>query len=176
MQRIFIIGLGNAPKEYRSTRHNVGFIFVESLAKILDTPWEKKKLAWTSEFTYKETLFSLIKLNNYINLSGEMLLKYFKHQAPDPNQIWLASDNIDLEFGKIKLSNQSSGGGHNGLRSINRHFSDQCHHIRIGVREEIEIANIKSYVLGNLNAPLSLDEGQLFSILDELIVRNSQKK
>ncbi len=174
MQTIAIIGLGNAPKAYWNTRHNAGFILVDRIGEIMQVIWLKKKLAWEAEFVFQDYKFKLVKLNNYINLSGEMLQKYFKHQNIDPQQIWLCSDNIDIDFGKIKYNTISSGGSHNGLRSINQHFSNQCHHLRIGIKEDAEIISIKDYVLADFKNHLNFTQEQILDILSEIINRSAK--
>lgn len=114
-----IIGLGNPGREYENTRHNIGFMVVEHLAKELGTgapTWEKdeKKNVLTSRIG--DVL--LVKPQTFMNKSGfavKALLDFYKLNQDD---VWVIHDDIDLPLGKIRIREKGGSAGHNGVESI----------------------------------------------------------
>lgn len=118
-----IAGLGNPDSKYTYTRHNIGYMVVEKLAKQL-LPVEKSEKAWvgdkkfTAEICKVDNSLILVKPHTYMNRSGiaiGSLSNYYKIEIAD---IWIIHDDIDLPLGKIRIRLGGSGGGHNGVESI----------------------------------------------------------
>jgi peptidyl-tRNA hydrolase, PTH1 family len=114
-----IVGLGNPGGEYESTRHNVGFMVIDKLAKELSI----SHLTFGSDPKHTSLVVKvgdvmLIKPQTYMNKSGEAvkcLLDYYKLK---PGDLWVIHDDIDLPLGKIRIRAQGAAGGHNGVESI----------------------------------------------------------
>ncbi len=114
-----IVGLGNPGPMYESTRHNIGFMVVEKLARELATTpilWQEQKD--TKSLTTRIGDVILAKPLTFMNNSGVAvgaLLHYYKFSAGD---LWVIHDDIDLPLGKIRIRENGGTGGHHGIESI----------------------------------------------------------
>lgn len=120
-----IVGLGNIGKEYANTRHNIGFMVADELAKRLSLNFNKEERhAMYTEFRAPEKII-IIKPTTYMNLSGIAVGEYanFYHIAPE--DIAVISDDMDLPVGHIRIRKKGSAGGHNGLKSIMQHLGTE---------------------------------------------------
>lgn len=114
-----IVGLGNPWKEYRETRHNVGFLFIDDLASQMGAEeWKKWYQGLYTSCVLEWTKCILLKPETYMNLSGKSVQACATFFKIHPRDIIIISDDIDMEFGKIRFRETGSGGGHNGLISI----------------------------------------------------------
>ena len=130
-----IIGLGNPDKEYAQTRHNFGWLALDSFA-------EKNKLNWTkhkasnsliADFKTKERIV-LAKPLTYMNESGKAVKALKRFYKLPTNKIIVVQDDVDLPYGKIRLSKKRGDGGHNGIKSIVAHLkSKDFKRIRLGI-------------------------------------------
>lgn len=114
-----IVGLGNPGKEYVDTRHNIGFMIVDKLAKELGNPggtWivDKKSNAQTCSIGG----VLLVKPETYMNASGKAVAQLAQYYKCDPSDIWIIHDDLDLPIGKIRIREQGASAGHNGVDSI----------------------------------------------------------
>ncbi|MCI8575524.1 MAG: aminoacyl-tRNA hydrolase [Bacilli bacterium] len=111
-----VVGLGNPGEEYRSTRHNVGFMVLDSF--LGDVLWQKK---FNGEF-YKTMIENepviFLKPLTFMNLSGQAVQQFAHYYHIDITDILIIHDDLDLPLGSYKLKRNSSSGGHNGLKSI----------------------------------------------------------
>ncbi len=114
-----IVGLGNPWKEYRETRHNVGFLFVNDLASQMEAPEWKKWYQWLyTSCTLGWQKCILLKPETYMNLSGKSVQACASFFKIAPKDIIIISDDIDMDFGKVRFRETGSQGGHNGIGSI----------------------------------------------------------
>jgi len=124
-----IVGLGNHGKKYEKTRHNLGFMAVENLAKKNLTP--SPLLGGEGVFRYEKKFFGqvatgevagekaiLLKPETYMNLSGKAVLAVAQFYKIPAKKIVVFSDDLDLPFGKFRWREKGGSGGHNGLKSI----------------------------------------------------------
>ena len=95
-----IVGLGNPGKEYEKTRHNIGFIFIDALAKKLNISIDKEKFngLYTTTIINGEKVV-LLKPLSYMNLSGEVVIRFKEFYKIDIKDILVISDDLDMEFG-----------------------------------------------------------------------------
>lgn len=118
-----IVGLGNPDQKYLSTRHNIGFMVVEKLAKEL-LPVNKSEKAWVGEKRFTAQLCKvsdevmLVKPHTYMNRSGNAVLSIINFFKLSPSDLWVVHDDIDLPVGKIRIRKGGGTGGHNGVESI----------------------------------------------------------
>lgn len=109
-----VVGLGNIGKEYKNTRHNIGFMTLDNyLGKV---NWKVKMESYIYLDQDKDVLY--IKPMTYMNLSGLSVAKLVKFYKIDMQDILVIQDDLDLELGKFKVKKNSSSGGHNGIKSI----------------------------------------------------------
>ncbi len=131
-----IIGLGNPDEEYQNTRHNVGFMFLDYLAKKIDAndfEEDKKSNALTSKSKIDKTTVILAKPLCYVNKSGEVVSKLAKFYKAKPADVVIVQDDLDIEFGSFKNSFEKNSGGHKGVESIIRAIkTNKFYRLRIG--------------------------------------------
>ena len=113
-----IVGLGNPGPQYAETRHNIGFLLVDLLAEVYKLQFRAKfQGLWTEGNVEGERIF-LLKPQTFMNLSGRSvreLTNFYKILGED---LLIVHDDMDLSLGKIRLRDQGSAGGHNGIKSI----------------------------------------------------------
>ncbi len=144
-----IFGLGNPEKDYKGTRHNVGFETINKLAYDFNIEINKAKFrAHIGEGFIANEKVMLIKPQTYMNLSGECvreIVHFYKLSAED---IIVIYDDIDLDIGQIRIRKKGSAGGQNGMKNILYHLeTDEFIRIRIGVGEKPKGWNLADYVL-----------------------------
>lgn len=110
-----IVGLGNPGKEYKETRHNVGFIVLDAY---INDSWQEKFDAQYVEKNINGEKVIFIKPLTYMNLSGTSVAKFANFYKINANNIMVVHDDLDLVAGKIRLKSNSSSGGHNGIKNI----------------------------------------------------------
>jgi PTH1 family peptidyl-tRNA hydrolase len=131
-----IVGLGNPDEQYQNTRHNVGFMFLDYLAKKIDSnsfTEDKKSNALTSKSKIEKTSVILAKPLSYVNKSGEVVAKLAKFYKIKPADIIIVQDDLDIEFGLFKNSFEKNSGGHKGVESIIKALkTNKFYRLRIG--------------------------------------------
>ena len=144
-----IVGLGNPGKEYENTRHNVGFIYLDNYAKENGFSISKEKFNgnfW--EITKNDEKIIFLKPLSYMNLSGTVVRKYLDYYKIDLSDILIIHDDLDMEIGRIKIKNNGSSGGHNGIKNIIEHTgSEKFMRLKVGISKNSNI-DTKDYVLG----------------------------
>ncbi len=147
-----IVGLGNPGKEYENTRHNMGFMAIDKFALNHNVKIDKAKFGGLyTDLTIKGEKVILLKPQEYINLSGEVIKKYVDFYKIDVNDILIISDDLDQDIGNLKLKYKGSSGGHNGLKNIEAHLhTNEYKRIKIGISNDKSV-NTKDYVLGKIS-------------------------
>lgn len=135
-----ILGLGNPGTKYHYTRHNVGALFVEYLGG--EAPQTSKSLYNLT----KQTKYNLLTLNTYMNNSGKGVLSLLSKSNIKKEDLIVVYDDLDLDFGKIKIKQQGSDGGHNGIKDIANSIGKDFFRIRIGIGRP-EIGSVTNFVL-----------------------------
>ena len=115
-----IVGLGNPGKNYESTRHNVGFMTVDNIAKHYNVEFrlESKLKGMLASVVIKGEKTYLLKPMTYMNLSGEALVATAQFYKIDFENIIVIADDLDSRCGRVRLRADGSAGGHNGLKNI----------------------------------------------------------
>ena len=146
-----IVGLGNPGTEYENTRHNAGFKFIDNFAKANNLNFNKEKFnGLYTEFNYKNEKIILLKPQKYMNLSGEVVIKFKEFFKIPLENILIICDDLDTELGKIKIKYKGSSGGHNGLKNIESHLhSNEYKRIKIGISNNKDHDRI-DYVIGKM--------------------------
>ena len=130
-----IAGLGNPGKKYENTRHNIGFITIDSLASKHNITVDKLKFkALVGEGRISGQKVILVKPQTYMNLSGESIQEVMNFYKVDPENLIIIYDDIDLDLGTLRIRKSGSAGTHNGMRSVVQHINSTAFpRIRIGM-------------------------------------------
>jgi PTH1 family peptidyl-tRNA hydrolase len=125
-----IVGLGNPGREYEHTRHNIGFMVADELARRWGTAgWREKFGGELSQL--KEIV--MLKPQEYMNVSGPVVQRTQAFYKIAPSDTIVVHDEIDLPFGKLRVKVGGGHGGHNGVRSLIGSFGDGFIRVRCGV-------------------------------------------
>ncbi len=145
-----IVGLGNKGKEYKDTRHNVGFMFLDAYAK--RNKIKINKIGFKSRYykgKIKDQDVILLKPETYMNLSGEAIKEVMTYYKVDLDNMLIIYDDMDLPFGEIRVREKGSAGGHNGMKNIILHLnSTNIKRVRFGIGKG---ENATAYVLGKFS-------------------------
>jgi PTH1 family peptidyl-tRNA hydrolase len=151
-----IVGLGNVGAQYARTRHNSGFMVVDRLAELLSaSPWktEAKFKAELAEANLDGERVVLAKPHTFMNLSGEAAAAIARFYKINPHDIWVIHDDLDVNFGRLRLRRSGSTAGHNGLKSLVAHLGDGFQRIRFGISlNDRAQQSAEEYVLAPFNA------------------------
>lgn len=149
-----VVGLGNPGSKYHETKHNVGFMAIDLLAKELNVSFSEDKNFKAdigSAFLDGEKVY-LVKPTTFMNLSGvavRALLAYFNIAIEDFIVIY---DDLDMEVGKIRYRQKGSAGGHNGIKSIIAEIGTQeFDRIKVGIGRPKSGMTVVNHVLGKFN-------------------------
>lgn len=146
--KYLICGLGNIGPEYAKTRHNIGFMVLDKLAKDHNISFDSDRLAFRAELKYKGRSIHLIKPTTFMNLSGKALNYWLKELGIGVENSLTITDDIALPFGKLRMRIKGSGGGHNGLGNIQETLgSDVYPRLRFGVGGDFAKGKQIDYVL-----------------------------
>jgi peptidyl-tRNA hydrolase, PTH1 family len=131
---LLVAGLGNPGREYADTRHNVGWMVLDELARRHGGSWRSKFSGQLAEVRVDGAKLALVKPETYMNESGRSLgaaAKFFK--AP-PETVLVVHDDVDLAEGRLQARAGGGLAGHNGLRSIAQHLGSlEFRRLRVGV-------------------------------------------
>ncbi|MCU0436642.1 MAG: aminoacyl-tRNA hydrolase [Raineya sp.] len=150
--KYLIVGLGNIGTEYANTRHNIGFMVVDALAKTKEVSFQTGRLADVADFKHKGKHIYLVKPSTYMNLSGKAVNYWMQELKIPLEQILVITDDLALPFGKLRLRAKGSDGGHNGLKSIQATVNSQDYaRLRMGVGSDFPKGAQADYVLSPFN-------------------------
>lgn len=163
-----VVGLGNPGNEYRDTRHNVGFWFIDNLARKLGVTLslESKYFAYAGRTKINNEDVWLLQPQTYMNLSGksvQALATFFKIK---PEETLVVHDELDFKPGVVKLKHGGGNGGHNGLKDIDRVIGKNYWRARVGIGHPGDAAKVAGYVL---NKPVMDDLVDIERSLDKLL-------
>lgn len=152
MKKFLIVGLGNIGDEYKETRHNIGFKVLDALATKKEFSFETAKLGDIGMFKIKGRSVRCLKPSTYMNRSGKAL-KYWMDKEKIPlENVLIITDDINLQFGTIRIKTKGSDGGHNGLKDIQLFLQgNKYNRFRFGVGADFGKGRQVEYVLGKWN-------------------------
>lgn len=169
-----IVGLGNPGNEYNNTRHNVGFYYIDSICNSLNLTFKEKfgGLYTRTKINNEEIIF--LKPLSFMNLSGEVVIKYSNYFKIKSTDILIIHDDLDMEIAKIKLKETGSSGGHNGIKNIILNLkTEDFKRLKIGIDKNKSI-NTADYVLGKFNETdkqkLKELEPIVFNIINDYLI------
>ena len=151
MSRVdLIVGLGNPGSEYEQTRHNVGFWFLDALARQQNVSFkpEKKFHGEVARFKHQGNDVWLLKPQTYMNLSGQAVQALANFYKIKPENILVVHDELDLSVDTARLKKGGGHGGHNGLRDIaGKMGGNNFLRLRIGIGHPGDKSKVTNHVL-----------------------------
>ena len=148
-----IVGLGNPGPEYAWTRHNAGWLILDSFIKRLNLSEPRKKYRgafWGPERLNGESV-AFLKPHTFMNLSGLSVSEAFRYHNLEPQDLLVIYDDVALPFGRMRLREKGSAGGQKGMISILESLGTQAiPRLRIGVDSPKENRDMAGWVLGNI--------------------------
>lgn len=140
-----IVGLGNPGEKYQLNRHNIGFLILENYI------FKSGKFEFNKKFDAEilklgEIIFA--KPQTFMNLSGKSVSEIARFYQIEPEEILIIQDELDLDFGKIKMSFDASDAGHNGIKSITDALGTKRYYrLRFGIGKPTDYTPIEDFVL-----------------------------
>ena len=149
MKKFLIAGLGNIGPKYENTRHNIGFKIVDFLARENELTWETAKLGEVTVHKKKGRSFLLLKPSTYMNLSGKAVKYWLDKENIPLENLLVVTDDLNLQFGTLRVKTKGSDGGHNGLKDIQNVLqTTQYNRFRFGISDAFSKGRQVDYVLG----------------------------
>jgi len=162
-----VVGLGNPGREYEGTRHNVGFWWVDGLARRANVQLKQESRfhGQAGRLTEAGMECWLLKPSTFMNLSGRSVQALAQFYKIGVDEILVVHDELDFPPGTVKLKKGGGVAGHNGLKDISAHLGPDFWRLRIGIGHPGDRGQVSNYVL---NAPRK-DERPL---IDETVERS----
>ncbi len=149
MKKFLIVGLGNIGEKYHNTRHNIGFKIVDAFVKEHDASFETEKLGDVAKLKVKGKTVIVLKPSTYMNLSGKAVQYWMKQENIKVENLLVITDDLNIDFGKLRIKGKGSSGGHNGLKDIQDKFNTGAYpRFRFGVGADYGRGRQVDYVLG----------------------------
>ncbi|PMC82610.1 aminoacyl-tRNA hydrolase [Anaerococcus hydrogenalis] len=177
----YIVGLGNPGMQYENTRHNAGFISIDYLARKYNIDVRKIKFkSLIGQGVISGHKVMLVKPQTYMNNSGEAIREIFNYFDFDHDKLIVIYDDIDIDFGSIRIRKKGSAGTHNGMKSIiyNLQFDD-FPRIKVAVGKKPEYMDLANFVLSGFSkkeAKIIEEEVMLLSDAIEMILEEGIDK
>jgi peptidyl-tRNA hydrolase, PTH1 family len=153
---VLVVGLGNPGPDYARTRHNLGALCVEELARRLGVELSRRR--WRSLVAAAPgghpgggQLWLMVP-QTMMNLSGRAVREALRDTGADPSSVWVVHDELDLPLCRLRIRRQGSTAGHNGLSSVVSHLgTDAFVRFRVGIGKPPSAARGVAYVLGRFS-------------------------
>ncbi len=145
-----IVGLGNPGSAYATTRHNVGYFVTDVLAERLGGSWKKHKsgLADVIEGHLDGERVVLGRSRSYMNESGGPVSALAKFYDVEPGHVIVIHDELDIDFGQLRIKLGGGDNGHNGLKSIRQSLdTGDFHRVRVGIGRPQGRQSVHDFVL-----------------------------
>jgi PTH1 family peptidyl-tRNA hydrolase len=165
-----IVGLGNPGKKYEANRHNIGFMILDAFAMQQGVGFANNKRLESDIANigkHRAGAALLIKPQNYMNNSGLSIKRVLNFYQLQPSDMLVLYDELALPFGTLRIRNEGSSAGHNGVASIIEAMGDKFWRIRFGIANEYsEKVESAAFVLSDFNKD---EKSALPALLDEII-------
>ncbi|TYP99923.1 peptidyl-tRNA hydrolase [Tenacibaculum adriaticum] len=149
MKKFLIVGLGNIGPKYENTRHNIGFKIVDAFVKEHEGSFTTEKLGDIAKLKIKGKPVIVLKPNTYMNLSGKAVMYWMKQENIQVENLLVITDDLNIDFGTLRMKGKGSSGGHNGLKDIQEKFNTGAYpRFRFGVGSQYRKGEQVDFVLG----------------------------
>lgn len=173
--KYLIVGLGNIGDEYCGTRHNIGFRMVDALAASLNATWQDKRYGFVCKTRIKNAELVLLKPSTYMNLSGNAVRYWMQQEKVPLENILIIVDDLSLPVGAIRMKQNGSAAGHNGLKHIAQTLGTEAYNrLKFGIGNDYPRGGQVDFVLGRFSpednkviedkAPLVCDAIKAFAL------------
>lgn len=141
-----IIGLGNPGAKYFNTRHNIGFIVIDRLAEF----FRIESFILENNYLYATALYNdkkivLLKPVTYMNLSGRAVKEFYNQHEILPENTLIIYDDVNLDFGVLRMRPSGSDGGQNGIKSVIYEMeTEEIPRLRVGIKNETDLEKVKT--------------------------------
>ena len=150
--KYLIVGLGNIGEEYRETRHNIGFMVLDALAKASNIVFSDGRYGATAQLSLKGRQLILLKPSTYMNLSGNAVRYWMQQEKIPLENVLIVVDDLALPFGTLRLKGKGSDAGHNGLKHIAATLGTQNYaRLRFGIGNDFPKGGQIDFVLGHFD-------------------------
>lgn len=164
-----IVGLGNPEPEYDITRHNIGFMCVNEIAKKYNLTFSDKFNAKIAETFINGEKILLVKPYTYMNKSGEVVRKVIDFYDVDLEDVIVIYDDLAFDFGSIKIKYSSSHGGHNGIKNIISQVKSQdIFRIKVGINSPFKKQG-KDFVLARFSKEEQTELSNIFTTTNSIV-------
>jgi len=169
-----IVGLGNPGKKYEHTRHNLGFMVVDTLVAEHGGSWQNYSAhSATCKLGLGTNEVLLLKPQTFMNESGTSVAEVVGFYKIEPQDMWVVHDDLDLPFAKLKSSFDSSAAGHRGVQSIiDALGSQKFNRLRLGIGRPPEPTSAETFVL----QPFTTDEQQQLGTIVGLALQKLEEE
>jgi len=152
-QNWLVAGLGNPGERFEKTRHNLGFMLIDLLARETQTQVKREECrSLIGRAGIENEKVELVKPLTFMNLSGEAISCLLKKEVRSAEKLIVIVDDLALPFGTIRLRPGGSSGGHNGLKSVAECLKTQEFiRLRIGIQPEHPVNDTRNFVLENFS-------------------------
>jgi PTH1 family peptidyl-tRNA hydrolase len=157
---LLVVGLGNPGREYARTRHNVGFMVVDELARRYDGAWKAKFGGQLADVRIENHKIALFKPETFMNLSGQAVSPAVAYFKLTPEAVLVVHDESDLEHGRLQARLGGGSAGHNGIKSVAKSLGTPYFlRLRVGVGrpERGDRRPLADYVLANFEPHEDVD-------------------
>jgi PTH1 family peptidyl-tRNA hydrolase len=169
--KYLIVGLGNIGPEYADTRHNIGFMVADELAKQAKASFANLRLSYYTEFSHKGRKVHVIKPTTYMNLSGKAVNYWMQELKISIENVLVIVDDLALPFGTLRIKPKGSAAGHNGLKSIESVVGGVNYaRLRFGISDNYPKGRQVDYVLSGFDEDEQLDLPALIDRSVEMIL------
>ena len=165
---LLIVGLGNPGREYQKTRHNIGFVCVDALARRWGLSFNRQRArAEIAEGVGCDRRVILAKPRTFMNNSGDAVRALMKMSNLTPADLLVIADDLDLPFGRLRLRDGGSSGGQRGIQSIvNQLGTDKFPRLRFGIGRPPSGVDPVDYVLSTFT---SSEVAELPDLIDRMV-------
>lgn len=165
-----LAGLGNPGPQYALNRHNIGFLIVDALSQVYNFPVYKVKFnTFISEGHIKKHKVILCKPVTFMNRSGQALAPLLNFYKIPLENLYVVHDDLDLNFGRLKIKKGGGSGGHNGLNSIDQILGKDYWRLRVGIGHPGNAFAVTNYVLGNFTKQENQEIAFISQVINETI-------
>jgi PTH1 family peptidyl-tRNA hydrolase len=167
-----IVGLGNPGKRYERTRHNLGFLVVDYVAKQNEVAVKRKLCsALVGESSDHGEKFLFVKPQTYMNRSGEPVKELLRRFHATADDVVVVYDDLDLPFGRIRIRPKGSAGGHRGVLSVMEELAGASfYRVRVGIGRPPQGVDPVDYVLQPFEAEETAALGGVISRAAEAVM------
>lgn len=147
-----LVGVGNPGAQYRSNRHNVGFMVLDALhERASGSEWRDKYVGLAARGVLAGHEVTLLKPQTFMNLSGRAVQRAVQQMGLKPQEILVVHDDLDLAYGDVRAKQGGGHGGHNGLRDISANIGPDYARMRVGIGRPT-VGTVEHYVLSGFTS------------------------